>query len=493
MAEQNIPATPGKEGPSLFKSEGSDFLLKASRQLINQLQVLMRTSQIHDIGNVALARPVTNLMNALDSLFKAESEFTLKLKGEYLYLDDARIRYDIEDMVSYDFMVKGLREKKIGSLSFQSPVTPDDLKIFAYTYEAFSPPEEDPSDELNSMLEGKGVKSIWSGPVLEAEPPRLDVVTDKRKMAKKTYFQAVSVSKGIMNSIKSEQPTHLKKVKRVIQKIVDIILEEESSLMSLTTIKDFDEYTYNHCVNVSILAMTIGQKLGFDKNMLTKLGIAALFHDIGKVDIPIEVLNKPGAFTDTEWETMRQHPVMGVKAISKIRGLNEMAASSMVVAFEHHIFFDMTGYPPTKVKKLPNFMSRIVSIADQYDSMTSARVYSRIPYSPDKALSLMMERSGVQLDPLLFKIFTNIIGVYPVGTLVMMDTRELGLVFESNPNPEKLDRPKVILITDQTGRRVTGKTVDLSEQDPASGGFKRTILKALDPKKYNINLAEYFL
>jgi putative nucleotidyltransferase with HDIG domain len=492
MAPENPKPHSPQGGFSPFKAESSDILNKASRALINQLQVLIRTSQIHDIGNVALARPVTNLMNAFDTLFKTGSEFTLKLMGEYLYLDDTRIRYDIEDMASYEFLVKLFKDKRIGSLTFQSPVQPDDLKKFAYIYSGIAPGEENAHDEMNARLDEKGVKSIWGGVIEEAEVIRDDDIADRRRMAKKTYFNAVSVTKGIMNSIKSEQPTHLKKVKRVIQGIVDIILKEETSLMGLTTIKDFDEYTYNHCVNVSILAMTIGQKLGFDKNMLTRLGIAALFHDIGKVDIPKEILNKPSSFTDEDWTIMKQHPVMGVKAISKIRGLNEMAASSMVVAFEHHIYYDNTGYPDTRVKTKSNFFSRIVSIADQYDSMTSSRVYSRIPYPPDKALSLMMERSGIQLDPLLFKIFANIIGVYPIGTLVMMDSKELGLVYESNPNPEKLDRPKVILITDATGKRVTSKTVDLSEKDPA-GRHKRSIIKALDPKKYNINLAEYFL
>jgi putative nucleotidyltransferase with HDIG domain len=490
MSQDGSQKNPG--GISPFRTEGSDMLLKASRALINQIQVLIRTSQIHDIGNVALARPVTNLTNALETLFKADSEFTLRLRGEYLYLDETRIRYDIEDMASYEFLTKIFKERKIGSLTFQKPVSPEDLKKFAYIISSSAPFSDIPHEDFNARLAGKNVRSIFAGVLEETEQIKYEELADQRKMAKKTYFQAVSVTKGVMNSIKSEQPTHLKKVKRVIQGIVDIILKEEASLLSLTTIKDFDEYTYNHCVNVSILAMTIGQKLGLDKNALTRLGIAALFHDIGKVDIPIDILNKPGAFTDDEWVVMKRHPVMGVKAISKIRGLNELAASSMVVAFEHHIFYDLTGYPETRVKRQSNFFSRIVSIADQYDSMTSSRVYSRIPHSPDKALSLMMERSGVQLDPLLFKIFANIIGVYPIGTLVMMDSRELGLVFESNPNPEKIDRPKVILITDSNGRRVTGKTVDLAEKDPA-GRHKRTIMKALDPKKYNINLAEYFL
>lgn len=483
---------PGRGTPSPFRAEGGEALYRTTRALINQFQVLIRTSQIHEPGNVALVRPVTNLVNSLETLFKVGPEFTLKLHGEYLYLDDSRIRYDIEDMVSYEFLVKLLKEKKIGSLTFQKPVSPEDLKMLASILNGLAAGPGDPSEELNAQLDGKGVENIWGGPLEEAEPIRSDELADRRKMAKKTYFQAVSVTRGVMNSIKSEQPTHLKKVKRVIQGIVDIILKEEASLLGLTTIKDFDEYTYYHCVNVSILAMTIGQKLGFDKNMLTKLGIASLFHDIGKVDVPLDILNKPSAFTENEWDIVKRHPVMGVKAISRIRGLNELAASAMVVAFEHHIYYDLTGYPETRVKRKPNFFSRIVSIADQYDSMTSARVYSRTPYTPDKALSLMMERSGVQLDPLLFKIFTNIIGFYPIGTLVMMDSRELGLVFETNPNLEKLDRPKVILITDGAGRRVTGKTVDLGEKDP-SGRHKRTILKALDPKKYNINLAEYFL
>jgi len=476
---------------SIFKTESSETLSKASRSLVIQLQVLIRTSQIHDIANVALTRPVTNVMNALDTLFKAESEFGLKLRGEYLYLDDTRIRYDIEDMAGYEFVVNYLKDKKLGTLYFVNPVSPEDLKRAVYSMARIPEGSEKPHEDYNSILEQNGIRSIYAGE-FEHEADDEEDKEDKKKIAKKTYFQAVSVTKTVMSSIKSDQPTHLKKVKRVIQKIVDVMLGEETSLLGLTAIKDFDEYTYNHCVNVGIYAITLGQKLGWDRNILTKLGIAALFHDIGKVDIPITILNKPGPFNDDEWEIMRRHPVMGVKAISKIRGLNEMAASSMVTAFEHHIFYDKTGYPPVRTKRMPNFFSRIISIADQYDSMTSSRVYARIPYTPDKALSLMMERSGVQLDPLLFKIFTNIVGVYPIGTLVMMDSRELGLVFESNPNPDRLDRPKVILITDRTGRKVTGKTVDLAEQAP-DGAFKRSIVKALDPKKYNINLAEYFI
>jgi hypothetical protein len=122
--------------------------------------------------------------------------------------------------------------------------------------------------------------------------------------------------------------------------------------------------------------------------------------------------------------------------------------------------------------------------------MTSSRVYSRIPMSPDKALSVMMERSGVDLDPLLFKFFINMVGVFPIGTLVMLDTKELGLVYESNA--VFADRPRVLIIIDNKGKKVRGLVVSLAEKDE-KGRYLRSIVKILDLNKYKINLAEYLL
>jgi hypothetical protein len=137
-----------------------------------------------------------------------------------------------------------------------------------------------------------------------------------------------------------------------------------------------------------------------------------------------------------------------------------------------------------------DFYSRIVSVVDQYDAMTSSRVYSRIPLAPDKALSIMMERAGTQLDPLLFKFFINMVGVFPIGTLVMLDTKELGLVYESDV--VFADRPRVMIIIDGKGERVSGPVVNLTEKD-GTGRYYRSIVKTLDPNKYKINLAEYLL
>jgi len=258
----------------------------------------------------------------------------------------------------------------------------------------------------------------------------------------------------------------------------------------MTAIKDYDEYTYHHSVNVSILSIALGQRLGLNRKFLTEIGLVALFHDIGKIEIPNEVLNKATNFTEDEWKIMKKHPVWGVKAILKLRGMDTSAVRAAVVAFEHHMNYDLSGYPKVRQYTELDFYSRLVSLADQYDAMTSSRVYSRIPLSPDKALSIMMERSGTQLDPILFKFFINMVGVFPIGTLVMLDTKELGLVYESDV--VFADRPRVLLIIDNKGERVNGPVINLTEKDTA-GKYFRTIVKTLDPNKYKINLAEYLL
>ncbi|HXX54338.1 MAG TPA: HD domain-containing phosphohydrolase, partial [Thermodesulfovibrionales bacterium] len=253
---------------------------------------------------------------------------------------------------------------------------------------------------------------------------------------------------------------------------------------------DYDEYTYHHSVNVSILSVALGQRIGLSRKALTDLGLVALFHDIGKMEVPPEILNKPTNFDDNEWKIVKKHPFWGVRAILKLKGLDSTSIKTAIVAFEHHLNYDMTGYPKISKPISLDFYSKIVSLADQYDAMTSSRVYSRNPLAPDKALSIMMERAGRELDPILFKFFINMIGVFPIGTLVLLDTKELGLVYGGNTM--FLDRPRVLIIIDSNGNRIKGSVVDLAEKEN-SGKYVRTIVKTMDPNKYRINLAEYML
>jgi len=459
-------------------------LHKSGQDIINQLSVILRTAQLHDAGNVAVTTAVDKFIALINPLTSSEQGITLELIGEFFYINETRVRYSLEYLLSFDFLVREFRKREIGKVIFKDMIKPQDMQVFLKAFIAAGFSDESYEVMNEKMSESENIDLDRLKKIADGE------AIDARRVVKKAYYNAVSFTKGVMTKIKSGEKVNIRKAKRVVESMVDHILEEEKLLLGMTAIKDYDDYTYHHSVNVSILSIALGQRLGLSKKMLTELGLVALFHDIGKIEIPSEILNKATNFNDDEWKVMRKHPAWGVKALLKLKDLDQTSIRSAIVAFEHHMNYDLSGYP--KVRNYPelDFYSRLVSLADQYDAMTSSRVYSRIPLAPDKALSIMMERSTTQLDPLLFKFFINMVGVFPIGTLVMLDTKELGLVYESEV--VFAERPRVLIIIDTSGQRVNGPVVNLTEKD-ASGKYYRSIIKTIDPNKYKINLAEYLL
>ena len=465
-------------------SRDSTELSSYAKEIVSHLSIIFRTAQIHDSGNIAVISAIDKFVTLVNSLLVDEDRLFLEMVGEYFFLNERRVKFSMEYVANFDFLANEFKTHNLGSLSFTDKIKVEDVQMLLKVFieSSFS---RDPFDTLVAGL-GEST-SIVAGKVRVVKEEEGEV--DARKTIKKTYFSAVSFTSGVMKKISSGEKVNIKKAKRVVQSLADVLLSEEELLLGMTAIKDYDDYTYHHSVNVSILSIALGQRLGFPKKTLLDLGLAALFHDIGKLDIPPEILNKPTPFTPEEWKIVRRHPFWGVKSILEIKGLDSSAITAAIVAFEHHIHQDHTGYPHRKRINDLDLYSRIVGIVDQYDGMTSARVYARTPLSPDRAFKLMLERSGKQLDPLLLKFFINMVGVYPVGTLVMLNTRELGLVYSSTAAPT---RPNVLVIMNDTGERIDGSLVDLNEK-ATDGHYLRRVLKTMDPNKYKINLAEYLL
>jgi len=453
------------------------------KNIVNSLAVMLRTALIHSIDNVAVEQTIQRLYTHLTEFLK-DGSIRFELKGEFFYINDERIKYPLEYLLNFDYLVREFKRKELGTIIFYPSLKKEDLRTFTKVFINASYTDT-PFEAIEAALEG-----IGSIDVEKLKTVKEDGDIDKRRLVKKTYFNAVSFTRGIMTKIRAGEKVSIKKAKRVVESMVDTLLEEEALLIGMTAIKDYDDYTYHHSVNVSILSIAIGEKIGLSRRDLTELGLVALFHDIGKMEIPKEVLNKPTPFTEEEWKIIKRHPYWGAMTILKLKGLDETSMKAAMVAFEHHIHYDYSGYPKIKVKMPLDFYSKIVTIADQYDAMTSSRVYQRVPLQPDRALSILMERAGKQIDPVLFKFFVNIVGVYPVGSLVLLDTRELALVYECNMAVP--DRPRVLIIVDSQGQRCRGPIVDLTEKD-SYGRFRRTIVKTLDPNRYKINLAEYLL
>ena len=460
-----------------------DFNSKAT-DLINKLAVLFRTVRLYDMHNVAVISSIKNIMTITNELVGMENEVELELRGDYFYLNDNRINYSIKFLANFDNLTKEFRKLGLGSITFLKKVSVDDMKRLTESITS-SHSSEDPYTSIVEKM--TSTDSIMLGKIMEfTEDDSLDI----RESVKKKYFSAVSFTRGIMNQIKSSEKVNLKKSKRMVASLVEHVIEEEQLILGMTAIKDFDEYTFHHSVNVSILSIALGQRLGFSKKTLVDLGIVALFHDIGKMNVPDEILNKPLHLTNEEWKIMHMHPVWGFRSVLKMRGLDDLTIRAAITACEHHMNYDLRGYPKMRNPIHQDLYSRIVSITDHFDAMTSSRVYSRSEMAPDDALRVMMEGAGSRLDPLLMKFFINVVGVYPIGTVVMLDTNELGLVYDNNKL--SISRPRVMIIADNNGNRIKEYVVSLLEKD-TEDDYKRSIIKTVDAKTYKINLAEFLL
>lgn len=457
-----------------------------SKDIVNTLSLLVKTSQIHDVNNIAVTSFIQKFLSILNPLLESKA-VKIVLMGEFFYINDNRVRYTMESVFNFDFLIKEFRKKNLGTIMFKETLKDKDMKTLARAL-TLSDFDENPYNLIDEQL--LDVKGIDVEQLREIKEDTSEL--DKIKLGKKTYFSTVAITRGIVDKAKSGEPINLKKTKRVVRSLVNQLIENEAVLMGMTTLKDYDEYTHYHSVNVCILAISLGHKLGLEKKALADLGVAALLHDLGKVDIPLEILNKPTEFTEDEWALVRKHPQQGALMLLKTRGINDASMYYVISAFEHHLHYNLSGYPKLRKDFEIDFFSRIITIADQYDAMTSARVYSRQPLSAEKALSVLVERSGFQVDPHILKVFINMVGVYPIGCLVVLNTKEMGLVFENNNNPEFINRPRILLISDGAGVKIESTVVDLMEKTE-TGEFKRSVQKVLDPSKYGINLAEYLL
>jgi len=460
--------------------------LQNSASLINQFSIILRTANIHSTNNVAFKSAAQRFIEIINEMIASENTITLQLRGDYFYINDTRVRYAPEYVLNFDFLAGTFRNLEVGTIIVQNELTLEyvDLLIHSIIEADFL---QESFDFLSEKMSHVSIMKL----------KRLEEISNEedlniRRMVRKTYFNSIFYVKGVFNKIKSGERVDVRKAKRVVTSVVNTMIEHEQILLGMTAIKDYDEYTYYHCTNVSILSVALGQRLGFNRQMLIDLGIASLFHDLGKIDVPNEVLNKPTKLEDSDWRIIKKHPVWGVKSLLKLRDIDDLTIRAALVAFEHHINMDHSGYPQVKDYYDLDLFSRIVSIADRYDAMTSARVYSNVPLKSDKALSILMEmgKDPLLLDPLLFKFFINMIGVYPIGSLVKLSTNELGLVFENDT--ESLFRPRVMVISDSSGNWIEGHVVDLREKNEKND-YIRTITMTMDPKKYNINLAEYLL
>jgi HD-GYP domain-containing protein (c-di-GMP phosphodiesterase class II) len=474
--------------------KGLDFS-KLGNDIVMKFHILMKISRMYDSKNVALSQFIQESLKMINNFIDKEGSFALKIIRDDLYLNEQRLRYSVQGFTSFKYILTQWKKKLIGEVIFKEAVDERILKTFIYTLVDLEEGQEENATLFNEKMAQQGISSVNVNPleVFEGEEEDFTIQKeDQREVAKKIFFKTISTVREVITQIKGNQHADVRKLKRLVQKTIHLIMEDESTLLGLATIKNYDEYTFNHSCNVSIYSLATGRRLGFPKETLTELGMTALFHDLGKSKISKEVLNKPGTLNQAEWVLMKNHPLMGVETVLNLKQLGEINPRMVIGIFDHHLRNDLSGYPKLFRKRKVSLFGRILQITDAYDAMTTPRIYKKTAYTPEQALAIMLKDKGVYYDPILLKIFIGLVGIYPIGSLVLLDNREMGIVLKPNPDPQWMDRPSVMVVARDEKGNPNKTLIDLAETD-GDGHFKWSVVKTLDPDRYYIDITKYFI
>ena len=461
-------------------------LQEVGGKLLTAIYVVLRSMRLYPVANVQVQQAIDDLQAQMVAPLDSEGAFDLHMSGDFFFLNEARLRLDLSNFSTFGNLASVLTSHGIGEVVVAAGVVREEWAPFAALL-LRSPEDDDPLGAFIDGLSQTPAEHIDVRPPAESHEPEQLVERDALAEAKGTYAQSVRVAKDVLTGVRLGKAVNARKVKRAVQGIVDQVLDNESSMVTMTTLRGFDEYTFTHSVNVCIFSVVIGQRLGFTKLQLYELGLGALLHDIGKMRVDTEIINKAGGLTEDEWIQLKEHPTEGLLLLFEMRGFSDMPFRQMLMAYEHHMKIDLSGYPQNERTRELGLFSRIVAVADGFDAGTSVRSYQYEPWPPDEVLKEMRDNPRRGFDQLIVKALITSTGVYPVGTLVILDTHELAVVSRTHSEIEHLHRPMVKVISDSKGGPLkTPVTADLSLGE-------RTIVRTTDAQKYGIRVSDYLI
>jgi len=433
--------------------------------LLRRLAAAIRGAQLYAPGHPLVTRSVTSLLETLATAHQYMPSVTIGIVGEDLVVGDIPIRDAASTMGE---LMRRVQQAGIERIVIDRGVQSDEIVRLV---EAVSRSELGDQTAALSRLPHIRVGRLQVDEQTDAGVG--DIATFR-----KLYGDAVKVAETLWESTGVEGIPDADAARGMVDSLAQAVAQNRTALLALTALKNYDNYTFTHMVNVSILTMGQARGVGIDGSLLREFGLAALMHDIGKVKTPNEILNKPDKLTEQEYEILKKHTVDGAQILRKTP---EMPTLAPVVAFEHHLRADGTGYPSAQRPQL-NLATTLCGIADVYDAMRSQRVYQPA-FPTDRILAVLQRNDGKQFDQNLVRRFVQLVGIYPVGNIVRLYNGEIAVVMKAHaPDPY---RPCVrILMTADEMPLANPIEVNLwemaEEQDNA-------IQAPLDPAEYGID------
>lgn len=438
------PPTPALDLAQLLDRE------EAPRRFVKSLFAALRTARLRGPQDPQTVRVLEETRDAALAAAAGQPHLRLVRSGPHVWLDRVRLRPTSENRLQLRTLWQELERLGIAGFEFSTDLGSEEWLQFVELYPRLIAGLEGDNEDRREIVPGIFLLAVRNETVVTTSP-------DRRAQAREAFFHALAAARGIVRQFSVNRIPELRKTRAIVHEMVDTLVEEEFSLLGLASIQNFDPYTFQHSVHVSVLAMALGQRLGLQRSEVASLGVAAMFHDLGKTRVPTEVLRKPGRFDEQEWTIMRTHPLSGARELLRHGAVSDLMVQVMLVSAEHHLRFDGSGYPRLGDHWHQGLFARIVTIADCFDAMTASRIYMKRPFTPDAVIRYLFENSGRMFDPDLLRIFVGMVGLYPVGSLVRLESGELALVVEPPTAPGEIDRPSVaLLVSTDGGWRMVG-------------------------------------
>ena len=458
------------------------------RELIRIWIGLFKAVGLYDVEHNAVRSLCERIISMNTEIAGPDADLDFTVRNESIFIDAVRIREAAVGGASYRQLVNLVRAGGIGSFRIAPEAGAEEIETFARLLLATS----ERKFEAEEMIREMGVRGVTEIDIVPATHEEdLPKERNRKELEKRMYLRSIGVLKGVFHDLRTKDRINARRVKRIVHQMIESFEEESTYLLHLTSVKNYDEYTFNHSVNVGVLAIALGRAIGLSRRQLYAVGQAGMLHDIGKLCVPKEVLNKPGRLTPEELKAIRFHPVEGFVSLATKQGVSDDSIAVALGAYEHHLNVDGSGYPSTGSERPIGFLSRILAIVDRYDAMTSKRVYRNSAIPPPKALAILLSSQRGFVDQTVLRYFLNMMGYYPLGTTVRLCDSSVAIVVGGASDQQLRHLPSVKVVLDADGRPAEGETFDLAANAKDSDAL--FIIETLNPADYGIEVMDYIL
>ena len=435
------------------------------KKFVQVLTAAVKGLRLYSVDHPATTKQVETLQNGLFEMLQHKKMIKIGLLEGTLFVEDHLIMQEFQAATE---LVGMLESHELAGFEFNAGLSAVEIQSLLHLLHFGDNKGQDFVDALASQ----GVKKIRAVAATE---------DDDEQQPRKVYHKALKVVDQIFQDVRMGEIPSSEEAITDVKNMAQLTMTEPHAMLALSMLKDYDNYTFTHSVNVSVLALAVGRACKLTEEQLKTLGLGGLLHDLGKLRVDVNIITKPGRLTDAEFEEIKEHPGFGAEIIKEMEGVT---AEVMQIVHGHHLRYDRSGYPNDVAGDTISPLVEMTAIADAYDAMTTLRSYQR-PFTPRKAIARLKDVAGSSLHPDFVTRFIESLGPYPVGSLVRLDNNEIGLVTKVEAQDTSLADIKVIY--DPAGAMHDEPYMIQMRPDQP-----RKIIAEVDPQTKGIDVTDFF-